>query len=197
MSSILPDAALDQLFRHARSYNGWQDAPVQDVTLQALYELLKWGPTSANCSPARFLFVKSREAKEKLRPHLLPGNVEKVMTAPVTVIIGEDLRFYDRIPQLLPHNPAAREWFSTDEKVAETTAFRNAALQGAYLMLAARALGLDCGPMSGFDNQGVDAAFFAGTSRRSNFLCALGHGAPASVFPRSPRLAFDEACEIL
>lgn len=197
MGNILPDAALDRLFREARSFNGWKGRPVADLTLQALYDLLKWGPTSANCSPARFLFLMSEDAKARLRPHLMPGNVEKVMTAPVTVVIAHDLAFYDRIPELFPHNPGAREWFSTDEQVAQTTAFRNGTLQGAYLIMAARALGLDCGPMSGFDNAGVDAEFFKGTRIRSNFLCALGYGDPASLFPRSPRLPFDEACSIL
>lgn len=197
MSRILPDAALDTLFREARSHNRWLDKPVSRVTLQALYELLKWGPTSANCSPARFLFVTGPEAKARLEPHLSAGNVEKARTAPVVAIIGHDSRFYEKLPQLFPHNPAARDWFTGDEETARVTAFRNGTLQGAYLMLAARALGLDCGPMSGFDTAGVDAEFFPDGRVRSNFLCALGHGDREGLFPRSPRLAFDEACTIL
>lgn len=197
MPNPITDAALDQLFRTARTQNKWLDKPVSPALLQAVYELMKFGPTSANCSPARIIFVTSTEAKEKLKPFLLPQNVAKVLTAPATAIIGHDMAFYEKIPQLFPHNPGAREWFSGNAALAETTAFRNGTLQGAYLMIAARALGLDCGPMSGFDNAGVDAAFFAGTKIKSNFICALGHGDPSGVFPRSPRLAFDEACTVL
>lgn len=193
---ILDDTALDQLFRTARTHNGWLPKPVTDDELRALYDLMKWAPTSANCSPARIVFVRSREGKERLRPALSPGNLEKTMAAPVTAIIGYDLAFYEKLPQLFPHTDA-RAWFAGKPAVIETTAFRNGSLQGAYLILAARALGLDCGPMSGFDNAIVDAEFFAGTSIRSNFLCNLGHGDPAKLFGRSPRLAFDEACRIV
>ncbi len=196
MSNPLPDASLEQIFRAARTQNAWTDKPVSATLLQAVYDLMKYGPTSANCSPARIVFVTSEEAKARLKPFLLPGNVAKVMTAPATAIIGHDLKFYDRIPQLFPHNPGAREWFAPNPALAETTAFRNGTLQGAYFMIAARALGLDCGPMSGFDNAGVDREFFAGTDVRSNFICAIGYGDPSALFPRSPRLAFDEACRI-
>lgn len=170
---------------------------MSDATLQSLYDLLKYGPTSANCSPARFVFLTSQQAKERLAPHLMEANVPKVMGAPVTVIIGYDTTFYDRIPELFPHNPGAREWFVNDGELGYPTAFRNGTLQGAYLMLAARALGLDCGPMSGFDNQGVDAEFFPDGQVKSNFLCALGYGSDELLFPRSPRLGFDDACQVL
>ena len=194
----LPDAVLDVLFGGARSYNGWHATPVSETELRRLYELLKWGPTSANSSPARFIFVRSREAKRRLLPHLGPGNVAKTQAAPVTVIVGYDLRFYERLPFLFPHNPAAPGWFAGEGKRhhAAETAFRNATLQGAYLMIAARALGLDCGPMSGFDADGVDREFWAGTSVKTDFLCNLGHGDRSTLFPRHPRLAFDEACAI-
>lgn len=192
----LADAALDQLFRQARTHNGWQDRPVEDTVLRSLAELLKWGPTSANCSPARIVFLTSPAAKEKLRPHLIAGNVEKTMTAPVTAIIGYDLEFHEKLPQLFPHTDA-RSWFAGNDKLIAETAFRNGTLQGAYLILAARALGLDTGPMSGFDRAGVDAAFFAGTTIVSNFLCNLGYGDPDALFDRSPRFAFDEFCSIL
>jgi 3-hydroxypropanoate dehydrogenase len=191
----LDTSALDQLFRTARTHNGWLPKAVSDDELRAIYELMKWAPTSANCSPARIVFVRSREAKERLRPALSPGNLEKTMAAPVTAIIGYDLAFYEKLPQLFPHADA-RSWFAGKPAVIETTAFRNGSLQGAYFILAARAVGLDCGPMSGFDNAKVDAEFFAGTSVRSNFLCNLGHGDPAKLFARSPRLAFDDACRI-
>jgi 3-hydroxypropanoate dehydrogenase len=197
MTAPLADAALDQIFRTARSQNTWQAQPVSPALLQAVYELMKFGPTSANCSPARIVFVTSDEGKARLKPFLLPSNVDKVMSAPATAIIGHDLKFYDRIPQLFPHNPGAREWFSGNEALAAATAFRNGTLQGAYFMIAARALGLDCGPMSGFDQAGVDGEFFAGTDVKSNFICSVGYGDPAGVFPRSPRLAFDEACTVL
>lgn len=197
MSQIVNDAALDAIFRNARSQNGWQETPLPQTLLQAIYDLARMGPTSANCSPARFVFVTTDAAKEKLKPFLLPGNVAKVMSAPVTAIFGNDMKFYDKIPQLLPHNPAAREWFSGNAALAETTAFRNGTLQAAYFMLAARSLGVDCGPMSGFDNAGVDRTFFAGTDIKSNFICALGTGDPAKVFKRSPRLSFDEACQVI
>lgn len=192
----LPDATLDQIFREARSQNGWTDTPVSETLIRAVYDLLRFGPTSANTGPARFVFVTSPETKEKLAALCLPGNGDKVRAAPVTVIIGHDLKFYERIPELFPHNPGAKDWFAGSAELAEKTAFRNGTLQGAYLMIAARALGLDCGPMSGFNNAGVDAAFFAGTEIKSNFICSLGYGDPAKVFGRLPRLAFEDACRI-
>ena len=195
MSEILSDAGLDLIFREARTQNAWQDKPVNEVLLQAVYDLAKMGPTSANCSPMRLVFVTSPEAKERLRPALIEGNVEKTMAAPATAIVGYDTEFYEQLPRLFPHSDA-RAWFVGKEALIETTAFRNGTLQGAYLMLAARALGLDCGPMSGFDNAAVDRAFFPGGKVRSNFLCNLGYGDPEALFPRSPRLDFDEACRI-
>ena len=195
MSSPLTDSALDQLFRTARTYNAFS-GDIDDATLQRLYELLKWGPTAANTCPARFVFVRSAEAKARLAPALDDGNREKTLAAPVTVIVGHDMAFYDKLPVLFPHVDA-RAWFAgKSEAVLETVAMRNGSLQGAYLILAARSLGLDTGPMSGFDNAKLDAAFFGGTSIRSNFLVNLGKGDPASLFPRSPRLGFDEACRI-
>jgi len=197
-SVAVSDAVLDILFREARSYNAWLEAPISDADLRRIYDLMRWGPTSANSSPARFIFVRSAEAKERLLRHVEPGNVAKTSTAPVTVIVGYDLHFYERLPYLFPHKPAAPSWYSGNNKHAHAvdTAFRNGTLQGAYLMIAARALGFDCGPMSGFDRDGVDRDFWAGTFVRTNFLCNLGHGDPASVFPRHPRLTFDEACAI-
>jgi 3-hydroxypropanoate dehydrogenase len=193
--NTLPDTALQQLFITARTQNGWLDTPVSDDTLHALYELLKWGPTSANCSPARFVFVRSSEGRQRLAACVSAGNAPKVLQAPVTVVIGMDMAFHDKLPQLFPHTDA-RPWFAGKPEVIETTAMRNSSLQGAYLMLAARALGLDCGPMSGFDAARVDAEFWPGTTVRTNFICSLGHGDPAKVFGRSPRLAFDEACRL-
>lgn len=193
MRHAIPDDALDQLFRAARTQNKWLDKPVSPTLLQAVYDLMRMAPTSANSSPARLVFVTSDAGREKLKPFLLPNNVAKVMSAPVTVIIGHDLAFFEQLPKLFPHADA-RSWFAGNEKLAETTAFRNGSLQGAYLIMAARALGLDCGPMSGFNNEGVDQAFFAGTTIKSNFICCLGYGDPSGVFPRSPRLSFDEAC---
>ena len=197
MGNILSDADLDTIFRTARSYNRWQDKAVSPVQLQAIYDLMRWGPTSANCSPARLVFVTSVQAKEQLADCVSAGNRIKVETAPVTALIGMDMKFYDQIPKLFPHNPGARDWFAHDDAVAEETAFRNATLQGAYLMIAARAVGLDCGPMSGFDKAAVDAAFFSGTSVKVNFICAIGHGSQEELFDRSPRFAFDEACRII
>ncbi|MBN3727072.1 malonic semialdehyde reductase [Burkholderia sp. Ac-20379] len=191
----LPDSALDQLFRTARTHNAWQPKPVDDALLRQLVELTLWGPTSANASPARFVFVKSPEAKAKLKPALAEGNLEKTMAAPVTAIVGMDMAFHEQLPKLFPHADA-RSWFAGNDALIEATAFRNASLQGAYLMLAARALGLDCGPMSGFDAGKVEAAFFAGTQVKANFLINLGYGDPAGLFPRSPRFAFDEAARI-
>lgn len=197
MTEIVNDKALDIIFRQARSHSAWLDKPVSEVTLQALWDLARMGPTSANCSPLRVIFVQSAAAKDKLKLHLAPGNVDKVMSAPVCAILGHDTAFYEVLPRLFPHTDA-RSWFVGDDKkaLAETTAFRNGSLQGAYFMMAARALGLDCGPMSGFDNDGVDQAFFVGTTIRSNFLCNLGYGDAEQLFPRSPRLDFDEACQI-
>jgi 3-hydroxypropanoate dehydrogenase len=196
MSEKLAEAALDQLFRTARTYNAFLPKEVSDEQLHALYELAKFGPTSANSSPARLVFVKSAAAKEKLKPFLSEGNRAKTMAAPVTVIVANDHAFYEQLPKLFPHADA-RSWFAGNQPLIDTTAFRNATLQGAYVIMAARALGLDCGPMSGFDNAGVDQAFFAGTTVKSNFLINLGYGdSSRDLFPRSPRLAFDEACRI-
>jgi 3-hydroxypropanoate dehydrogenase len=192
----LDPRALDQLFRSARTHNAWQPKDVPDALLHELYDLLKWAPTSANASPARFVFVKSPEAKAKLKAALSPGNIDKTMTAPVTVIVAQDMAFYDKLPQLFPHADA-RSWFAGNDALIESTAFRNATLQGAYLIMAARSLGLDTGAMSGFDNAQLDAAFFAGTPVKSNFLINLGYGDPAGLFPRSPRLSFDEAARIV
>jgi 3-hydroxypropanoate dehydrogenase len=191
----LDDRALDQLFRAARTQNKWQDRPVPDAKLQELYELLKWGPTSANSSPARFVFVRTPEGKAKLKEALSAGNLEKTMTAPVTVIVCYDSFFYDKLGQLFPHADA-KPWFTSSPEFAEKTAFRNGSLQGAYLMMAARAIGLDVGAMSGFDNAKLDELFLAGTGWKSNFLVNLGYGDPAGLFPRSPRLSFDEAARL-
>lgn len=196
MSRAINDAALDTLFRNARSQNKWQDKPISTALLMAVYDLMRWGPTSANVSPARFVFLVSKDSKERLKRYLAPGNVEKVMTSAATVIIGYDLDFARHLPRLFPHNPGMKDYFA-EPKLAETTAFRNGTLQGAYFMMAARALGLDCGPMSGFDNAGVDKDFFSESSVKSNFLCSLGYGDPSGVFPRSPRFGFDEVCKIL
>ncbi len=193
---MLDDSSLDTLFRTARTQNRWTAEPVSDETLHTLYDLLKFGPTSANCSPARFVFLRTGEARQRLLPALSAGNVEKTLTAPVTVIVATDPRFYDRLPELFPHADA-RAWFAGNAALAEETAFRNGTLQGAYLIMAARAVGLDAGPMSGFDRAVVDAAFFAESGLKSNFLVNLGHGDPEGLFPRSPRLAFDEACLML
>ncbi len=186
---------LDQIFLKARTHSVWLPEPVSDELLREVYDHMKWGPTSANCCPARIVFVKSKEAKEKLLPCMAPGNVEKTKMAPVTAIIAYDGEFYEKLPKLFPHVDA-RSWFAGNEPLIESTAFRNGTLQGAYFLIAARALGLDCGPMSGFDNAKVDAAFFAGTSWKSNFICNIGHGDSAKVYPRAPRLAFEEACKI-
>lgn len=194
----LPDQTLDQMFRDARTYYAWQDKPVSEATLRALFDLMKMGPTSANSSPARLIFVTTPEGKEKLKPHLMSGNVEKTMTAPVTAIIGYDLAFYERYDFLHPHDPAGpRSWVEGKPDAIEKTAFQNGTLQGAYLMMAARALGLDCGPMAGFDNAGVEKAFFPDGKIKANFLCNLGYGDPDSLFPRLPRFAFDDVCAIV
>jgi 3-hydroxypropanoate dehydrogenase len=197
MNKVMNNEGLDLIFREARTHNAWLNKPVDEGLLQHVYDLAKMGPTSANMSPMRVVFVKSKEAKEKLRPSLDAGNVDKTMQAPVTAIIGMDVRFYEKLPKLFPHVDA-KAWFKDlPENVLEIIALRNSSLQGAYFMLAARSLGLDCGPMSGFNNQKVDAAFFAGTSVKSNFLCNLGHGDSSKLFPRLPRLPFDEACTVL
>lgn len=196
MYEILSDAGLDKIFRQARTYRAWRDEGVSDVLLEAIYDLAKMGPTSANCSPMRVAFLRSGEAKEKLRPALDSGNVDKTMAAPVTAIIAYDLEFYEHFPKLAPHRDG-RKIFDGKPELIDETAMRNGSLQGAYFIIAARALGLDCGPMSGFDRAQVDATFFAGTNWRSNFLCNLGHGDPARLKPRAPRLDFDEACRLL
>ena len=197
MPSVLPQSVLDQLFDTARTHNAWQERPVSDELLTRVYNSMRMGPTSGNCCPARIVFVKSKEAREKLKPALSAGNMAKTMAAPVIAIIGYDMHFYEKMPFLFPHDLSARSWFDKDEQTAFNAAFRNGTLQGAYLMLAARAYGLDCGPMSGFDNAMVDQLFFAGTAVKSNFLCNLGYGDPTNMFPRSPRLSFDEACSIV
>jgi len=192
----LPQNALDQLFLNARTHNAWQDKPVSDELLHRLYDTLRMGPTAANSCPLRVVFVKSKAAKEKLAPALSEGNLAKSMAAPVTAIIGYDLHFYEHLGKLFPNAPGSRSWFDHDEKVAFTNAFRGGTLQAAYLIISARALGLDCGPMGGFDNAKVDDLFFAGTSVKSNFLCNLGYGDEKGIYPRNPRLSFDEACKI-
>jgi 3-hydroxypropanoate dehydrogenase len=207
----LSDDALDQLFRGARSYYAWLPKPVSDDLLKQLYDLMKWAPTSANLSPVRLLFLRTEEAKRRVVPALSPGNVDKVLGAPVTAIVAYDLKFYEKQPKLLPHNPKMRQLFADSPQLVETTARRNSSLQGAYMMLAARALGLDCGPISGFDNNKVDDEFFAAGTPcegseeeflpegriKSNFLCNLGYGDPARLHERLPRLDFNEACKLL
>lgn len=196
MSEILSDAALDQIFRQARTYRAWLPGEVSDVLLEAVYDLAKMGPTSANCCPMRVAFLRTREAKERLRPALDAGNVDKTMAAPVTAIIAYDIEFYEKFPKLAPQRDG-RKIFAGKDRLIEETVMRNGSLQGAYFIIAARALGLDCGPMSGFDRAKVDEIFFVGTSWRSNFLCNLGYGDPASLRPRAARLDFDEACRLL
>lgn len=218
MGNRLSEEGLDLLFRKAHTHGTWLDKPVSDDILRELYDLMKWGPTSANCSPARILFLRTPEAKQRLKPALAPGNVDKTMAAPVTAIIGYDMKFYDYLPILFPHTDA-RAWFADKPELAVITAQRNSSLQGAYFIMAARALGLDCGPMSGFDQAMVDHEFFpAGKSRnkpdnelerefqqeyfpdshvKTNFLCNIGYGDPAKVYPRNPRLEFEEACKLL
>jgi 3-hydroxypropanoate dehydrogenase len=211
MDNQLSDQGLDLLFRSARTHNGWQKKPVTDELLHQLYDVLKWGPTSANCTPARFVFLRTEKAKARLKPCLAPGNVDKTMAAPVTVIVAYDLKFYEKLPRLFPHNPAMGKYFAENPQLVEATARRNSSLQGGYMILAARALGLDCGPMSGFDNARLDEEFFAAGKERegcdqeffpegnlkANFLCNLGYGDPAQLYPRGPRLSFDEACKLL
>ena len=211
MGNTVDDKTLDTLFREARTYSRWLPRPIADKTLHELWDVIKWAPTSANAEPARFAFLRSKEAKERLRPALAPLNVEKTMTAPVTVIVGYDLRFYEWLPKLFPQNPGMAKLFENNPEMVETTAKRNSSLQGAYMILASRALGLDCGAMSGFDHAKVDEEFFAAGKPcfgcdqeffpeghvKTNFLCNLGYGDPASLHPRLPRLSFDEACSLL
>ena len=211
MGTRIDDAALDTLFREARTYTKWQPRPVSDQTLRDLYDIVKLAPTSANASPARFAFLRSKEAKERLRPALAPLNVEKTMNAPVTVIVAYDLKFYERLPKLFPHSPGMAALFMSNPELSDATAKRNSSLQGAYLIMAARALGLDCGPMSGFDQAKVDEEFFAAGKPcfgcdqeffpeghvKTNFLCNLGYGDPGALHERLPRLPFNEACSIL
>jgi 3-hydroxypropanoate dehydrogenase len=211
MGQAVDDVVLDTLFREARTYSKWLPRPIADKTLHELWDVIKWAPTSANAEPARFAFLRSKESKERLRPALAPLNVEKTMTAPVTVIVGYDLRFYERLPKLFPQNPGMAKLFESNPEMVETTAKRNSSLQGAYLIMAARALGLDCGAMSGFDNAKVDEEFFAAGKPcfgcdqeffpeghvKTNFICNLGYGDPASLHPRLPRLSFNEACSLL
>ncbi|HEU4775396.1 MAG TPA: malonic semialdehyde reductase [Telluria sp.] len=192
---MLDQHSLDTLFAHARTHSAWLDKPVSDAQLHAIYALMKWGPTSANSSPGRIVFVKSPEAKARLLECVGPGNVDKVKAAPVTAIVAMDMRFFEHLPELFPHTDA-RAWFVGNEALIQATAFRNSSLQGAYLMLAARALGLDVGPMSGFDAAKLDARFFAGTELKANFLCNLGYGDAQQLHPRNPRLAFAQACTI-
>jgi 3-hydroxypropanoate dehydrogenase len=189
----LDDAALDQLFRSARTRNGWTDRPVSEDQIRELYDLLKLGPTSANSCPARFIWVRTAVGKARLAPLVSQTNAPKVLAAPVTVIVGYDLDFADRLPKLFPARGEKMREIFRDVALAQTTAFRNSSLQGGYLILAARALGLDAGPMSGFDNERVDAEFFAGTRIKSNFICSLGYGSDENLFLRNPRLSFDEA----
>jgi 3-hydroxypropanoate dehydrogenase len=196
INAPLDTAALDQLFRNARSYNGYLDTPVSNAQLDAVWELMKYGPTSANCLPARIIWCVSEEAKQKLAALSMPANGEKILSAPATAIIGMDLEFYENLPELFPHTDA-RSWFVGNDALIEKTAFRNSSLQGGYFILAARALGLDTGPMSGFDNDAVDAAFFAGSTIKSNFISTIGYGDPATIFDRSPRPAFDRFNKIV
>jgi len=194
---MLTDTALQTLFLDARTHNGWRDKSVTDQQLQQIFNLMKWGPTSANCSPARIVFVKSSEAKEKLLACMNAGNIEKTRTAPVTAIIGMDMEFYEKLPQLFPHNQEARSWFAGDQPNIDTTAMRNSSLQGGYFIMAARALGLDCAPMSGFNADKMNETFFKGTSVKVNFVCSLGYGDTSKLHARGPRLSFDEACKIV
>lgn len=193
---IINDRAMDILFRDARTYNGWLDKDVSDVTLKALHDLVKFGPTSANCSPMRVKFLKSDEAKQRLKPHLMEGNVDKTMSAPVVAVLANDLEFHEKLPKLFPHTDA-KSWFVGNDDLIKATAMRNGTLQGGYFILAARGLGLDCGPMSGFDADAVKKEFFPNDNFEVNFLCNLGHGDESTIFERSPRFKFDEVCEIL
>ena len=193
---MLDGKSIDKILREARTHNGFQNKPVTDAQLRELYELLKWGPTSSNSQPARFVFVRTREGKERLRPALSSGNTAKTMEAPVTAIVAYDTQFHEHLPRTFPHNPTAQSWFTGpgNEQVAFHTAFRNGSLQGAYLIIAARAMGLDVGAMSGFNNAVVDKAFFPDGRYKSNFLCNIGYGDHSKLFNRNPRLSFEEAC---
>jgi 3-hydroxypropanoate dehydrogenase len=193
----LDDKGIDLLFREARTHNGWLDKPVSDASLKEIYDLMKMGPTSANCSPARIVFLRSAEAKEKLRPALSSGNLEKTLSAPVVALLAYDTKFHEKMDFLFPHQKGAGSWFTSSEALAQETAFRNGTLQAAYFLLAARAVGLDTGPMSGYKSNLVDEAFFAGTTFKSNFICNLGYGDPGKVFARLPRFAFDDVCQVL
>ena len=185
------------IFQEARTHNDWLDKDISNYILMEIYDLMKWGPTSANCSPTRIIFVKSKASKDRLLPFVIESNLEKTKSAPVTAIIGYDINFHDHLPKLFPHNPDAQNWFNHSIDIAEETAFRNGSMQGAYFIIAARALGLDCGPMSGFDKEGVDNEFFRDTNIKSNFLCNLGYGDKTKLFERSPRFKFNEICEII
>ncbi|EEW8805898.1 malonic semialdehyde reductase [Escherichia coli] len=196
MNEAVSPGALSTLFTDARTHNGWRGTPVSDETLRELYALMKWGPTSANCSPARIVFIRTAEGKERLRPAISSGNLQKTLTAPVTAIVAWDSEFYERLPLLFPHGDA-RSWFTSSPQLAEETAFRNSSMQAAYLIVACRALGLDTGPMSGFDRQHVDDAFFAGSTLKSNLLINIGYGDSSKLFARLPRLSFEEACGLL
>ena len=193
---MLNDTTIETLFTQARTHNAWLDKSVSDAQLHQIYDLMRWGPTSANCSPARIAFIKTPEAKVQLLECMAPGNIEKTRAAPVTAIIGMDMAFYEKLPQLFPHADA-KSWFEGNQPLIDATAFRNSSLQGGYFIMAARSIGLDCGPMSGFDPEKINATFFSGTSVKANFVCNVGYGDPAALFTRSPRLPFDEACRIL
>ena len=195
--AILSDRDLDVIFREARSFKGWQDVPVSEITIRAMYDLLRWGPTSFNCSPARFKIVQSDAARQKLAENVMYSNKDKVLTAPFTVIVGMDMTFYEKLPDLFKSYPGAKDLFVGNENLTQETAFRNSSLQGAYMMIAARSLGLDCCPMSGFDKQAVKEAFFAGSNVEVNFICSMGYGDPESLPDRDRRMSFDEACEII
>ena len=195
--SVLDLKSKNLIFKKARTHNDWLDQDISNDILKEIYDLMKWGPTSANCSPARIIFVKSKVSKDRLLPFVIESNLEKTKSAPVTAIIGYDINFHDHLPKLFPHNLDAQNWFNHSIDIAEETAFRNGSMQGAYFIIAARALGLDCGPMSGFDKEGVDNEFFRGTNIKSNFLCNLGYGDKTKLFERSPRFKFNEICEII
>jgi 3-hydroxypropanoate dehydrogenase len=194
--NTLTEQAMKQLFTEARTHNVWLPEPVSDDLLKKVYNLMKFGPTSANCSPLRIIFVKSKEAKERLKPALSPGNLEKTMAAPVTAILAQDMKFYEHLPMLFPHADA-KSWFAGNDALIAETAMRNSTLQGAYFIIAARACGLDCGPMSGFDQEKVNQEFFKGTSFKANFICNLGYGDKTKLFPRSPRFKFEDICKII
>ena len=195
--SVSEDDIKKIIFSNARTYNDWQKKDVSNKVLNDLYDLIKFGPTSANCSPSRIIFIKSPEAKERLKPFIIESNLEKTMTAPVTAIIAFDIDFHKHLPKLFPHDLDAQNWFNYSQEVAYTNAFRNSSIQGGYFIIAARMLGLDCGPMSGFDQNGLDKEFFPNSNIKSNFLCNIGYGDPTNIFKRSPRFEFDEVCEIL